>query len=133
MLRACARVLKPGGRIGYFNIFITHEIPEQERRRLRKEAPWRYSPAGQQDLLRSAGFVQIEERDVTDDYLRIQRALYEANARHERSQRRVQGAAQFEERQGNRRRTLEQIEAGMLKRSLLLARKPSRGRALGTA
>ena len=121
-------MLKPGGRIGYFNIFITHEIPEQERRRYGRESPWRYTRAEQQALLRSADFVRIEEQDVTDEYLRIQRALYEANERHARSLRRVQGAAQFEERQMNRRRTLEQIERGVLRRSLLLAAKPSRGR-----
>jgi hypothetical protein len=129
VLRACGRVLKPGGRIGYFNIFIPHEVPEMERRRLRRESPWRYTRAEQQGLLRSAGFVRIEEQDVTDEYLRIQRALYEANARHERSLLRVQGAAQFEQRQMNRRRTLEQIERGVLRRSLLLAQKPPRSPA----
>jgi len=127
VLRACGRVLRPGGRIGYFNIFITHEIPEQERRRYGRESPWRYTRAEQQALLRSADFVRIEEQDVTDEYLRIQRALYEANARHGQDLRRVQGDAQFEDRQTSRRRTLEQIERGVLKRSLLLAQKPSRG------
>ena len=129
MLRACGRVLRPGGRIGYFNIFITHEIPEQERRRYGRESPWRYTRAEQQALLRSADFVRIEEQDVTDEYLRIQRTLYEANARHEHDLRRVQGDALFDERQMSRRRTLEQIERGVLKRSLLLAQKPSRSRA----
>ncbi|MDP3766839.1 MAG: hypothetical protein Q8S13_02385, partial [Dehalococcoidia bacterium] len=90
MLRACRRTLKPGGRIGYYTIFISAELPPDERLRIGKLAPCGvYTRAEQQALLRSAGFVDIRQTDVTDDYLRIQRALYEANARHARSLRRT--------------------------------------------
>src|SRR3970040_1848389 len=107
------RVLKPGGRIAYFNIFISHEIEEDERRRLRDAVgKERYTRAEQHGLLRSAGFTNVRETDVTAEYERVQRALYEANARHERTLRRSQGAAAFDDRQANRRRTLENINGG---------------------
>ena len=115
-------MLNPGGRIAYFNIFITHEIAEDARRRIGKVAPHGvYTRAEQQGLLRTAGFVRIQETEVTDEYLRVQRALCEANERHARSLRRVLGKQEFEERQTGRRRTLQGIEAGVLKRSLFVA------------
>jgi len=122
VLRACRRVLKPGGRIAYFNIFITHDIPEEERRRLRDVlGAERYTRAEQQGLLRTAGFTNIEETDATPEYERIQRLLYEANARHAPALRRVRGAAVFDDRQASRKRTLENIRNGVLRRSLFVA------------
>ena len=128
MLRACRRALKPGGRIAYYNIFIADDLPADIRRRVGREASNRdvYTRARQRGLLESAGFARIEEHDVTGEYLRVQRALYEANARYERALRKVQGGAVFEERQSNRRRTLLAIEAGYLRRSLLVAERPKR-------
>ena len=125
MLRACRRVLKPGGRIAYFNIFIAEHLPDEARRRIAKAGnPSVYTRSEQLGLLRSAGFVNIEATDVTDEYLRVQRAVYEANERHARALRRVQGRDVFEERQRNRLRTLEGIKAGILRRSLFVAERP---------
>lgn len=127
MLRACRRVLKPGGRIAYYTIFISHEIPEDARRRIGKVArPGLYTRAEQQGLLRSAGFVNIEETDVTDEYLHVERALHEANERHARSLRKSLGEAKFEEAQSNRKAALLGIEGGVLRRSLFVAERPRR-------
>ena len=129
-------MVKPGGRIAYFNIFISHEAPEEEQRRFAQFNPGHYTRAQQQGLLRSAGFVNIEETDVTGEYLRVQRAMYEANERHARALRRAQGNERFEERQRNRLRTLDGIGAGILRRSLFVAerapRRESRGAGGGT-
>ena len=128
MLRACRRTLKPGGRIAYYNIFINDELSPDERRRRRGVGPpGVYTRAHQQDMLRSAGFVNIQETDVTEEYGRLQRALYEANKRHARSLRRSLGATTFDETQARRVRTSEGIEAGTLRRSLLFAERPRRG------
>jgi hypothetical protein len=62
---------------------------------------------------------------VTDDYLRVQRALMEANQRHERAMRRVLGDKMYEERQSNRRKTLRGIRAGYLRRALFVAERPT--------
>jgi len=125
VLRACRRVLKPGGRIAYFNIFVAEHLPDETRRRVAKMGnPSVYSRAEQLGLLRSAGFVNIEEKDVSGEYLRVQRAVYEASERHARALRRAQGRETFEERQRSRLRTLENIEAGALRRSLFVAERP---------
>jgi hypothetical protein len=127
VLRACRRTLKPCGRIAYYNIFINDKLSPDERRRLRGAGPAGvYTRAQQQGLLRSAGFTSIEETDVTEEYLRLQRALYEANKRHARSLRRSYGAARFDEDQAKRLRTVDGIEAGTLRRSLLVAERPRR-------
>jgi hypothetical protein len=118
-------VLKPGGRIAYFNIFVAEHLPDEARRRVAKMGnPSVYTRAEQLGLLRSAGFARIGETDVTGEYLRVQRAMYEANGRHARALRRVQGSQQFEERQRGRLRTIENIEAGTLRRSLFVAARP---------
>ena len=127
MLRACRRALKPGGRIAYYNIFIADDLPVDVRRRVGRQASNRdvYTRARQRGLLQTAGFARIEEHDVTGEYRRVQRELFEANVRYERALRKVLGDAVFEERQSNRRRTLLAIEAGYLRRSLLVAERPA--------
>ena len=127
MLRACRRVLKPGGRIAYFNIFISEELSPEQRRNIGKlTPPGLYTRAQQQGLLRTAGFVPIEQRDVTDEFLRVQRALVEANERHAKSLGRALGKSQFDERQEGRRRTLRGIEGGAIKRALFVAERAGR-------
>ena len=129
MLRACHRALKPGGRIAYYNILINEGLPAAERRRIAKDTPdGVYTPAQQQGLLRTAGFTHIQETDVSAEFLRVQRALLDANERHARGVRRALGADPFDERQARRRRTIRALEAGTRRRSLLVAQRPPRAR-----
>ena len=115
-------MLKPGGRIAYYNIFVSEELSPEQRRNIGKLTPaGLYTRAQQQGLLRTAGFVPIEQTDVTDEFLRVQRALLEANERHAKSLGRALGKAQFEERQEGRRRTLRGVEAGVIRRALFVA------------
>ncbi len=125
VLRACRRALKPGGRLAFFTIFTPQGVPADVWRRLRRGAPLGYRPrADHVSLLRSAGFDQIEEVDVTKQYLRVQRALFEANERHQRALRAAVGDEEFERRQDFRRGALKAIGAGALRRSLFVAERP---------
>ena len=125
MLRACGRVLRRGGRIAYYTIFVAEELPARERRRIGKDAPeGLYTHRGQQEILKAAGFGRIRETDVTAEYLRVQRALYDANERHQRSLRRVLGDAKFDDAQSSRKVTLACIESGHYRRSLFVAERP---------
>ena len=129
MLRACRRALKPGGRIAYYNILINDGLPADERRKIAKDTPdGVYTPAQQQGLLHSAGFTRIQETDVSAEFLRVQRALVDANERHARGLRRALGAADFDDRQARRGRTIRALEAGHRRRSLLVAERPQRAR-----
>jgi hypothetical protein len=120
-------VLKPGGRMAYFNIFISHDAPKVDQRRFAKATPGHYSRAEQTNLIRSAGFTLKQETDVTKEFRRIQQALYDANIRHEGALRSQYGE-QFDERQRNRLRNLEGMDLGVLKRSLFVAERPVHGR-----
>ena len=73
------------------------------------------------DLLRSAGFTGVREVDVTEDFLRATRAWSEARARYAGQLSQAEGEASFRERQRDYRLQARAIEAGLLKRSLLVA------------
>ncbi len=75
----------------------------------------------QRDLLRSAGFTEIAETDVTDEFLRIARALLEARDRLATELRESEGESEFTKEQAERRARVAAIEGGLLRRSLFVA------------
>ncbi|MCH7811527.1 MAG: hypothetical protein IH958_02755 [Chloroflexi bacterium] len=118
-------MLKPGGRLAFYTIFITPGLPERERRRARQSGPSAaYSRSEPQTLLRSAGFVQIAERDATEEYLRFTRDLLDASERHAKALRESIGEAAFAQRLSQRRAAIAATEAGLLRRSLFVAERP---------
>ncbi len=127
MLRACRRVLKPGGRIAFFTIFIPSGLsPADYRRAVRIGSPGVASWGRQQaDLLRTAGFTDIEELDCTDEYLRITRAWLAARQRHQHDLAQAEGAQAVRDRIKRGRASVVAIESGLLRRGIFLARRPS--------
>jgi len=125
VLRACRRVLKPGGRIAFYTIFIPSGVSGVNRRRVLalSDPPEVASAAGYDQLLRSAGFGHILQTDATDEFLRTARAWRDARRRHALGLRRLEGEREFEQGQTNRQARLEAIEAGLLRRALLVARR----------
>jgi hypothetical protein len=111
--------------MAFYTIFVAPDLPAEARRRARQAGPSSvYSRAEQQALLRSAGFVHIMERDVTDEYLRFQRKLIEANNRHADAIRKSIGPEAFDQRLAGRQASLSAIKAGLLRRSLFVAERP---------
>lgn len=126
MLRACWRLLRPSGRIGFYTIFIPSGLSESAYRRALRLGP-RGVASGkreQQELLRSAGFIDISETDVTAEFLRVARSRLEARERHAAGLRQSEGHSQFEQKQSEERAEIEAIEAGVLRRSLFVAQRP---------
>ena len=123
MLRACRRLLRPAGRIAYYTIFIPPGLSQAEYRRAARAGPSAVTSRGreQADLLRSAGFNAVRETDVTEAFLRATRAWYEARARYAVQLSQAEGEASFHERQRDYRLQAGAIEAGLLRRSLLVA------------
>ena len=74
-------------------------------------------------MLRSAGFVDIDEMDVTAAFLRTARGWVEARERHGPQVRKALGEADFEQKQAESRAQVQAIEAGLLQRSLFLAKR----------
>ena len=69
VLRACCRVLRPEGRIAYYTIYAPPDLSSADYARITN-----FWPAGAtrrrwpSEMLRSAGFVHVEETDVTTRY-----------------------------------------------------------------
>ena len=70
VLRACRRLLRPGGRTAYFTIFTTPGLSKSDHRRAVRLGPRAVaSRQGQAELLEAAGFTSIDVRDVTKVFL----------------------------------------------------------------
>ncbi len=130
VLRACRRLLRPGGRLAFYTIFIPAGLSEAEFRRVQSlgDPPEVVAGAVPSELLRSAGFGDFEEIDVTDEYVRTASGWYEARERYA-SELRLQGEAEFAESQANSKKRLGLIRAGLLRRSLFVAQRRPLGRA----
>jgi hypothetical protein len=75
-----------------------------------------------QRLLRAAGFGDITELDVTPAFAATAAAWLAETAPHAEELARLEPAGAFEQRQADRRSMLAAIQAGLLRRALLLAR-----------
>jgi hypothetical protein len=123
VLRACRRVLRPGGRIAYYNIFVPPGLPERLHRRALRAGPPAVASRGisQADLLLRAGFKSVSETDLTADFLKTARAWFEGRQSQEKQLRASCGDAWFEDRQADSRSMIPAIEDGLLRRSLFVA------------
>ena len=119
MLRACRRLLRPGGRTAFFTIFVARGLSAPEHRRAVRLGPRavasRESP---EELLHKAGFAEVEEFDVTPEYLRTAEDWLEGSWSLEDGLREVLGSAEFDELQTERRQAISAIREGLLCRSL---------------
>ena len=126
MLRALNRLLRPGGTIAYTTIFIAPGLGPAQRRRARRSGPRAVaSRSDQARLLRSAGFVDIDALDLTDEFASTARgwlAVREANAGELVA---LGPPGCFEERQRDGRVQLRAIEDGLLRRGLFSAARPA--------
>jgi hypothetical protein len=123
VLRACRRVLRPSGRIAYYNIFVTPGLPERLHRRALRAGPPAVATRGisQVDLLLRAGFKSVEETDLTAEFLKTARAWHDCRQSQESQLRASCGDAWFEERQSDSHSMISAIEEGLLRRSLFVA------------
>jgi hypothetical protein len=117
-------VLRPGGRIAYYNIFIAPGLPDRLYRRALRAGPSAASSRGiaQSDLLYRSGFESVVETDLTSDFLTTARAWQEGRQAREPELRADFGDSWFEDRLADSRSTISGIEEGLLRRSLFVAR-----------
>ena len=123
MLRASARLLRPGGRLAFFTISIAAGLSAADHRRAVAAAPPEPDRPDLSDQLRRAGFVDVREEDVTADYLVTTRAWRTARLRHRDTVRPVD-PAMFDDRLAKGERAIAAIEHGWLRRTLHVARTP---------
>jgi len=77
-------------------------------------------------LLRSAGFVEIEEVDRTADYLSTAARKLEVAEQFAEAMIQMLGRERYDEMQAERRLAVAAIESGLLRRALFVARRPQR-------
>jgi hypothetical protein len=75
-------------------------------------------------LLGAAGFGDVTELDVTPEFRATAAAWLAEAAAHAQELARLEASGAFEQRQADRRAMVAAIDAGLLRRALVLARRP---------
>ena len=122
VLRACRRTLRPGGRLAFLTILPAPGLASNARRRANRLGPVAVAVrTSYPNLLRSAGFSDVRDDDLTEDYRSTLLRWIAATNRREADIRAATGDDLYDERAENRQRTLEAIDAGLLQRRLYTA------------
>jgi cyclopropane fatty-acyl-phospholipid synthase-like methyltransferase len=122
VLRACRRLLRAGGRMAFTTIYVPEGLDARQHRRGVRAGPWHVSTRRPYpELVAQAGFTDVIEIDVTDDYARTQQAWFDISEAHADDLRRVMSNADFAFAQRNRRIASDAIAAGLLRRGLFVA------------
>jgi hypothetical protein len=123
-LRGSRQVLKSGGRTAFFTIYVPGGLSGQARRRALAAAPhYGWSRVSNVQLMRSAGFAEIDETDCTDRYLKTLRGWYDHSSDREDELVSLWGADLFKERQEARSAAIEAVQDGLQRRVLISAAK----------
>jgi cyclopropane fatty-acyl-phospholipid synthase-like methyltransferase len=122
MLRACRDLLRPLGRMAFTTILVAPGLDATEHRRAVRAGPWQVlARRPYPELVEQAGFTDVVDVDVSEDYGRIQAAWLGATEARADEVRRLLTDAEFRTAQSDRRRARAAIEEGLLRRSLITA------------
>ena len=120
MLRACRRLLRPGGRLAFLTILVAPDLPARLHRQAVAAGPPAVTTPDLPDLVDRAGFSEVRTTDVTGDYLETARDWLAARERHHDELRPLDPAG-YDERVSRGRAAIRAIEEGLLRRSLVVA------------
>ncbi len=126
VLRACHRVLKPEGRIAYYTIYVPADLSAADYRRI--TTFWPAAANGRRwpsEMLESAGFSDVHETDVTKQYRMTSRGWLDGRRRRYDELAQAMGEATLKDKIEEGESILESIKDGLLRRSLLTARRPA--------
>jgi cyclopropane fatty-acyl-phospholipid synthase-like methyltransferase len=125
VLRACRRLLKPGGCIAYTTIVVAEDLSKSDHRRAARMGPRAVSSnRTMRVLMEAAGFKGIEVIDVTNDFITTAQSWFDEFAVRERELKPV-FANEFDERQKGRQDMIAAAGEGLLQRLLVSATAPS--------
>ena len=118
-------MLKPGGRTAFYTIFIPSGLSDKDYRRAARTrsrvTSWRREHP---ELLSASGFSNVEEIDLTDEFLRVAHAWLETRERHADELAEVEGKADFTQKLKENRATVAALRDGLFRRSLFVAQRP---------
>lgn len=122
MLRACHRILKPGGIIAFVVVAIAGRLPDRDvAEAIEVGPPFVDAGSGYRELMIGAGFEDVTVTDVTDDFLTTTRAwLHEWVDAADQLIPAV-GIEAFDGVRDENQRTVDAIERGLLCRHLITA------------
>lgn len=127
LLRATFQALRHGGRTAFTAIFPAAGLSTAAARRAIEAGPPNCRlRTSYPSLLRSAGFVDVEERDLTVDYLATASRKREVAEQFAGDMIEMLGRQEYEEMQSERGLAIAAIEGGLLRRSRFVARRPQR-------
>lgn len=110
--------------MAFHTIHAAPDLSERERRRAHRSGPWavasRYAPG---EVMRRAGFVDVEVVDQTEAFRATAAAWIDEWTRHRDALVALHGVADFETRQQERNVQLGAIDDGLLRRSLVIGRR----------
>jgi hypothetical protein len=126
VLRACRRILRPGGHTAFFTIHPAAGLTASQRRRAARDGPIAVATARlHRELLEAAGFSHVTETGYTAEFAATTRAwIHHWDANH-KDLAALLGEHEVKQRQTGRRAQLRAIEDGILCRSLFTARRPA--------
>ncbi len=110
--------------MGFTTILETPGLPPAARRRARAAGPRAVAMRStHQRLLRSAGLTDVTEVDLTPAFRATAAAWLAHSEAHAEELARLEPPGAFGQRQADRRAMLAAIDAGLLRRALVLARR----------
>lgn len=110
--------------MAFFTITVTEGLSPSKHRRAVHEGPRAVASSHPQpELLRRAGFTDVETTDVTADFLITSETWVTENERY-RDELRAPDPAAFDQRMDDNRMGVAAIRDGLLQRWLLVARRP---------
>jgi hypothetical protein len=125
VLRASRRILRPGGRTAFYTIAVSEDLSKRDHRRAVRLGPRAVaSTRGQAELVAAAGFVDIDEVDVTAEFLDTARAWLRFSLELEPTLRIALGDELFDQRMVDRTDLVRATEEGLLRRLLLVGTAP---------
>lgn len=125
MLRACKRTLKPGGVLSFLVIAMADGLAANDTTRAVEAGPdYVATTDGYPSLLDTAGFVDIEIDDVSNEYVDTMTDWIREWDKESDELVDLLGADEFSERQARRRHALGPITAGLLRRYMITASRP---------
>jgi len=120
VLRACHRLLRPGGRLAFTTIYVADGLDGPRHRRAVRAGPFQVATRRPYpELVAQAGFRDVVVIDVTPDYARTQRAWLEATESRAAEVQKIISNRDFAVAQADRRFALAAIEEGLLRRGLI--------------
>ncbi len=124
MLRECHRVLKPDGVLAGYIIHTPPGLtPAQEQEALDLGPSAVGADGSPADMATEAGFREVGVEDVTDTFLATLDRVISARLSYEARLRELEGDQVFEDEQSEGEGKRRGVLSGLLKRSLIVARK----------